>query len=559
MLSSKSIFTSSFSETKWVEEITAVMKNNKQAKEVLVSVYEVPEALRSVNPEAYTPQLLAFGPYHHFKQKLYQMQRFKVAAATKAQTEWLAVEFEKLVAQIRLLALNVQTCYQTHLDIQKDTLALLMAIDGLALLKVLHSSLSYYKNPDKSLTNNPFSDFYGRSPDLDMILRDMLMLENQIPMIVLAAIAENCHEPNNNLQYFVEFIEPISPLQLATKVVPASEIVNYKHLLDLFYHLLCPKEDTTSTGHIQIEIPSSIEMMMMMEDSDSKSPNSNFLRKLLLALSAKLRFRKSGEKAEENSSNRKDHQPPDCGVFKKFLASLSNFQFRFAALPEMLVNLLLTSLELLGISAQDFFDKDRAWIPTASQLAKTGVKFNICQGIRNIEFDKKNLVLQLPVITLNDKRDQDEILSSKRTTEVILRNLIAFESLSKDQSQSLTFTRYTQLMNGLIDNDNDADVLKGAHIIKGDLASVEIANLFNGLSETIEPKDRDINIDEAINNINRYYDNTLRVKINKLLKKYIYSSWRFLTVLTTFLLLAMMALETFCGFYECKTVRFKSS
>ncbi|OMO97354.1 hypothetical protein COLO4_14662 [Corchorus olitorius] len=518
MLSSKSIFTSSFSEQKWVEETTAIMKNTKQAKEVLVSVFEIPKALRSVNPEAYTPQLLAFGPYHHFKPKLYQMQRFKVAASTKAQSEWLGDEdetFDQLVAKIKQIQLSIRTCYQTHLDIQKDTLALLMAIDGLAFLKLVHSSLSYYKNPRK----NPF-DFYGQSPDLDMILRDILMLENQIPMVLLIAIAEKCHEPYNNLQYFIEFIEAISPLQSATKV-SASEIGNYKHLLDLFYRLICPKEDGPGSSD-QVEIPMPCD-----------------------------------EKVE-NSSNSSD-QAPDCSVFKKFLASLSNFQFRFAALPEKLLKLVLASLELLGISAQDFFDKDRAWIPTASQLVTTGVTFSICEGIKDIKFHKKSLVLELPVITLNAKRDPGKILSSKRTTEVILRNLIAFESLSKDRSQSLPFTRYTQLMNGLIDNAKDATVLKNAHIIEGDLASVEIANLFNGLSETIEPKDRDINIDKAIKKIDRYYDNTLRVKTNKLLKKYIYSSWRFLTVLVSFLLLAMMFLETFCGFYECnKTVRYKS-
>ncbi|OMO66493.1 hypothetical protein CCACVL1_21112 [Corchorus capsularis] len=504
--SSKSIFTSSFSEQKWVAEITAIMENEKEAKEVLVSVFEVPEALRSVNTEAYTPQLLAFGPFHHFKPKLYQMQRFKVAAATKAQSDWLAVDFQQLVAHVKQPQLRIRTCYQTHLDIQKDTLACLMAIDGLALLKLLHSSLSYYKNSHKSSSKNPFDDFYGRSPDLDMILRDILMLENQIPMILLAAIAEKYREPHNNLQYFVEFIEAISPLQLASKV-RATDVVNYKHLLDLFYQLICHGTDSSE----QVEIPI---------DQDSSS------------------------------------NAPDCGVFKKFLASLSKLDLRCAALPEKLVKLLLSSLELLGISAHDFFDKDRAWIPTASRLTKTGVTFSVCEGIRDIKFDKKTLVLELPVITLNAKRDQGKILNSKRTTDVILRNLIAFESLSKDRSQSLPFTRYTQLMNGLIDNDKDANVLKRANIIKGDLASVEIANLFNGLSESIEPKDRDINIDNAIKNINRYYDNTLRVKTNKLLKKYIYSSWKFLTFLTTFLLLTMMALETFCSFYACKTVRF---
>ncbi|OMO97401.1 hypothetical protein COLO4_14661 [Corchorus olitorius] len=514
---SESIFTSSYNETEWVVEIKHILDNNKEAEHVLVSVFQLPEALRSVNPIAYAPQLLAFGPYHHFRPKLYQMQRFKVAAAMKAQRDWLEVDFQQLVVRIETLVSNIRKCYQTHLYIQDDTLAWLMAIDGLALLKVLYSSLYYYKiNLAKSPWKNPFDDFSKRNPDLDMVIRDMLMLETQIPMIVLTTISESCRGglESDGLQSYVDFIEAISPLQLPATKVSASDVVNYKHLLDLFYQLICPKQDGTN----------SCKIFQMQYD--------------------------------ENVGNSSSLSPPDCNVFSRFLAALSTLAFQFASLPEKLLDLLFTSLQLLGISTHDFFDKDRTWIPTASQLAKTGVNFSICEGIRNIKFD--NQTLQLPVITLNSKPNQEKILSSKLTSEVILRNLVAFECLSKDRSESLPFTRYTQLMNGIIDSDEDVNLLKTSNIIKGDLASVEIAELFNKLSETIQPKDRDINIDEAITKINSYYDNTTRVKTNKLMKKYIYSSWKFLTVLATFLLLALLILDTFCGFYACQTVKFKS-
>ncbi|OMP11793.1 hypothetical protein CCACVL1_00261 [Corchorus capsularis] len=513
---SESIFTSSYNEKEWIVELKDILEKNKEAKEVLVSVFEVPEALRSVNPVAYAPQMLAFGPYHHFRPKLYQMQRFKVAAAMRAQKDWLKVDFEQLFAQIGTLVSNIRTCYQTHLYIQDDTLAWLLAIDGLALLKVIHSSLYYYNNYlANSPWTNPFGDFSERNPDLDMVIRDMLMLETQIPMIVLTTISENCHDGFDRLKSYIDFIEAISPLQLpAASKVSASDVVNYKHLLDLFYQLICPKQDGI---------------------------NSN--------------FQKFDEiQSDENLGN--SSPPPDCNVFTRFLGSVSNFQFQFAALPEKVLNLIFTSLQLLGISTHDFFDKDRACIATASQLVKTGVKFSICEGIRDIKFD--NQTLELPVITLNSKPNLGKLLSSKLTSEVILRNLVAFESLSKDRSESLPFTRYTQLMNGIIGNDEDVNLLKNSDIIKGDLASVEIAKLFNNLSETIQPKDRDINIDEAITKINSYYDNTMRVRTNKLMKKYIYSSWKFLTVLATFLLLGMLFLETFCGFYACHTVRFKA-
>ncbi|XWS43786.1 hypothetical protein CRYUN_Cryun16bG0134000 [Craigia yunnanensis] len=510
MISSESIISPCFTEEQWVVEIKDILENDKEAEEVLVSVFEVPEPLRSVNPVAYAPQLLAFGPYHHFRPMLYQMQRFKVAAAVEAKKDWLEGDFQQLVAEIEKQDVLIRTCYQRHLSIHADTLAWMMSIDGLSLLKVLYCSLNYYKNLPGSSEKNPFAEFSERNPDLDMILRDMLMVENQIPMMVLKAIADKWLG-SNNLQILVDFCKALSPLQLAYKP-PASEIVKHKHLLDLFYLSICPKEGR-------------------------KFRNYSFEKK---------------KEDEQQDSTKEITATPDCTVFSKLTAMLSKLKFRFAALPAKLLELLFTSLELFGISPHDFFDKDRGWLPTASQFSDAGLIFSPCEGIKQIKFD--NQTLYLPVITLNSEPDTKNILSSKLTSEVILRNLVAFESMSKDKSESLPFTRYTQLMNGIIDNAEDADLLKKADIIKGDLYSAEIAKLFNGLSESIEPKDRDINIDEAIKKLNHYYDNTLKVKTNKMLKKYIYSSWKFLTVLASFLLFALLILETFCDFYTCRVV-----
>ncbi|XVF08203.1 hypothetical protein REPUB_Repub06bG0206100 [Reevesia pubescens] len=516
MISSESIISPCFPEEKWVIEIKEILENDTEAKEVLVSVFEVPEPLRSVNPIAYGPQLLAFGPYHHFRPKLYQMQRFKVAAAVKAQKDWLLhVDFQQLVAEIEKREVHIRSCYQRHLYIHADTLAWMMVIDGLSLLKVLNSSLYYYKNLPDSAEKNPFAEFSERYPDLDMILRDMLMLENQIPMIVLQAIADKW-PGSDNLQNLVDFVETLSPLQLAYKP-SASEVVNHKHLLDLLYQSICPKQDRNY--------------------SFAKQKDDDQLKDSTMEIIATA-------------------TTPDSSILTKLLAMVSQLQFSFASLPAKVLKLLLTFLELCGISPHDFFDKDRAWIPTASQLSDSGLKFSTSHGIKDIKFE--NQTLYLPVITLNSEPDHENILSSKLTSEVILRNLVAFESMSKEKSESLPFTRYTQLMNGIIDNAEDVNLLKKADIIKGDLDSIEIANLFNGLSESIEPKDRDINIDEAIKKVNGYYDNTLKVKTNKLLKKYIYSSWKLLTFLASFLLLALLAMETFCDFYTCRVIRFES-
>ena len=49
-----------------------------------VSVFNVPKALRVHKPEAYTPQLIALGPYHHWRPELYEMERYKLASSTSS-------------------------------------------------------------------------------------------------------------------------------------------------------------------------------------------------------------------------------------------------------------------------------------------------------------------------------------------------------------------------------------------------------------------------------------------------------------------------------------------
>ncbi|KAI8571583.1 hypothetical protein RHMOL_Rhmol01G0131300 [Rhododendron molle] len=48
-------------------------------------------------PEAYVPHLVALGPYRHFRPELYKMERFKLATATRLQSDFKTLEFKELI------------------------------------------------------------------------------------------------------------------------------------------------------------------------------------------------------------------------------------------------------------------------------------------------------------------------------------------------------------------------------------------------------------------------------------------------------------------------------
>jgi hypothetical protein len=65
-----------------VKECLDVLEEEEQkVKEWRASVFNVPKELMADNPEAYIPQSVSIGPYHHWRSEIYDMERYKLAAA----------------------------------------------------------------------------------------------------------------------------------------------------------------------------------------------------------------------------------------------------------------------------------------------------------------------------------------------------------------------------------------------------------------------------------------------------------------------------------------------
>ncbi|KAK3420425.1 hypothetical protein EUGRSUZ_G01230 [Eucalyptus grandis] len=134
-----------------------------------------------------------------------------------------------------------------------------MTIDSLFLLDFLHS----YKHkqekmdPDKPANigqeDSIGEDDRGGSPPMTQhsIVKDVMMVENQIPTFVLRKIMLQTKNSMNEVRENEEdesidedlgmmsmrFCEAISPLELK-RCSPSEAVRQHKHLLDLFYNLI---------------------------------------------------------------------------------------------------------------------------------------------------------------------------------------------------------------------------------------------------------------------------------------------------------------------------------
>ena len=90
-----------FDEEEWVIHIRTSMEEEVEEEDIKtpVSIFCVPPALVACKAEAYVPQLFAFGPYHHWRPQLYDMERYKLAAARRTQQRLNGVKLKDVVEQ----------------------------------------------------------------------------------------------------------------------------------------------------------------------------------------------------------------------------------------------------------------------------------------------------------------------------------------------------------------------------------------------------------------------------------------------------------------------------
>lgn len=107
----------------------------------------------------------------------------------------------------------------------------------------------------------------------------------------------------------------------------------------------------------------------------------------------------------------------------------------------------------------------------------------------SVAFDAKAATPSLPEISLDVN------------SEVVLRNLVAYEATTV--TGPLALTRYVELMNGIIDTEEEAKLLREKGVLVNRLKSdEEVAELWNGMSRSVRLTKVKV-LDEVIEEVNK--------------------------------------------------------
>ncbi|KAJ4958711.1 hypothetical protein NE237_025822 [Protea cynaroides] len=460
------------------------------------SIFRVPEPMRKIKSEAYTPRLVSIGPFHHNKKHLKPMEELKLqclydllgrespANLGKSVVEKLG----KCVAAMIELEGKARGCYSEIIQVEpKNEFVKMMLIDGCFILElILRTTL------DEPRRNEPILNATWM---LQVIKSDLLLLENQLPLFVLEHLY-NLLIGNSN------YINGLGPFTLRNRV--------FNFLRDF----VPPPQTNTSQSSLT-------------QKNTSEESSMAKIAKIPKIFNDRLRGTRRSEKKDQvdvEAPFLKDKEiskeEPDENTQVMHLLDFK----RHLLLPPTMKNV-----------TRGKFTCTRS----ATELKEASVKFD------KEELTKKCLL----DITFTDGVLRIPSMKIEDSTESMLRNLIALEQFYGAYDQDITY--YAAFIDRLIDTPKDVELLRKKGIIENLLGKPEdVAILFNDLvKEVIIPEDK-YYLFSVCEGLENYYNIPRHRWKASLMHNYCNTPWAFISFLAAVVLLILTAMQTVFSFLQ---------
>ncbi|KAG6649653.1 hypothetical protein I3843_07G221200 [Carya illinoinensis] len=516
----------------WVIQISRALEEGFEDNDeaVPISIFNVPKTLMSMKPETYAPQLVALGPYHHQRLELLEMEHYKLASAKRVQNNIKQIKFRDLVNSIAESDSIIRACHLRFLEFDREKLAWMFAIDASFLLECLHT---YASKTERSLMRiSPkmahLIDHKRKKTAHHAILRDIIMLENQIPLFLLREVHGFYQHEDHLASMLLGFCKDLSPIKCVNSQHFREECFERAHLLELLYYMVTPK----------LLLVADCEQ----EKSEDFEENIGWFKKALKSILTAVFYINLAPLRLINKICKSKSVKILLALPFTILSYILNLGNKGTVDINSLISSAGSMADEVESASHEMKDEsplaEEIAIPSVSDLQKIGVKFRPAKGgLGTVNFEKSSGKFYLPVIHLDDN------------SEVVLRNLVAYEACIAPEVMVLT--RYTELMNGIIDSEEDVRILREAGIIVNRLKSdVEVTTLWNGMTKSLSLTKVPI-LDKAIEGANTHYSRSWKVKMNVTMKKYVFASWPFLTFLAANILMLLSIVQTACSMYDC--------
>ncbi|CAL4980646.1 unnamed protein product [Urochloa decumbens] len=187
------------------------------------SIYRVPACIKDGDPnrKVYKPRVVSLGPFHHGDPELAPMEEHKQRALRHLlrRANQRPRLLPELVASVEEVAEELESAYYPDLgdwwrgEEGRERFLEMMVVDGCFLLEVMRAADLHAKIAgDDYAPDDPVFSHHGVVYMVPYIRRDMLMLENQVPLLLLQKLVavETAKPPNSDVinRMVLRFMSP---------------------------------------------------------------------------------------------------------------------------------------------------------------------------------------------------------------------------------------------------------------------------------------------------------------------------------------------------------------
>ena len=146
-------------------------------------LFRIPHYLKEGDDKAYVPQIVSFGPCHHGKRRLRQIDRHKWRALHHV-LKHTNHDIYLYLDAVKELKERARACYEGPvISLGSNKFVEMMVLDGCFVIELFRGAAEF-----KQLGYHRNDPIFAMRGLMHSIQRDMIMLENQLPLFILDQI-----------------------------------------------------------------------------------------------------------------------------------------------------------------------------------------------------------------------------------------------------------------------------------------------------------------------------------------------------------------------------------
>ncbi|KAA8541096.1 hypothetical protein F0562_025059 [Nyssa sinensis] len=206
------------------------------------SIFEVPSSLQKLEPDEFIPQVVSVGPFHRNAKRLQGMEKHK-RRILRHVIDRSGSSLESFIDAMFKREVDTRNCYDKRFEnFTCQEFVEMMLLDACFILELLNVAANGITNCGYNF-DDPFFSLWGMSLYMK---RDLLMLENQLPLLVLnrllpVTLGRSIMEMDVSVeQLALKFFDSIFP-GLSQNIPQFKRNENSRlHLLDIVLQALRP-------------------------------------------------------------------------------------------------------------------------------------------------------------------------------------------------------------------------------------------------------------------------------------------------------------------------------